>query len=50
MGCRMVPHLWVLGIPSSVGCYTRVQSPGSHFSIGKREHKGNRYAEMSGIL
>ena len=43
-------HLWDTGqsflgrVPPWVQC--RV----SHFSLGKREHKRNRYAEMSGIL
>jgi hypothetical protein len=47
---RILVKLGILVNPSSVGCHGGVHLWGSHFSIGKREHKRNRYAEMSGIL
>ena len=43
-------HLWDTGQSFLGRVPPRVQRRVSHFSLGKREHKRNRYAEMSGIF
>ena len=49
--CLMEPsHLWDTGESFLGRVPPRVQRRVSHFSLGKREHKRNRYAEMSGIF